>query len=92
MLAEGILGAAYGVLAEVVCGKLVSLAQELAVLRGETVSFCVCFGGELWWRKMRLSGRGVRVLWRWVGRTRERTLICDALMFECASIARRDIL
>lgn len=38
MLAEGILGAAYGVLAEVVCGKLVSLAQELAILCREAVS------------------------------------------------------
>ena len=38
MLAEGILGATHGVLAEVVCGELVSLAQELAVLCRETVS------------------------------------------------------
>lgn len=38
MLTEGVLGATHGVLAEVVCGELVSLAQELAVLYRETVS------------------------------------------------------
>lgn len=38
MLAEGILGATHGVLAEVVCGELVSLAQELAVLCRNAVS------------------------------------------------------
>jgi hypothetical protein len=38
VLAEGVLGATHGVLAEVVCGKLVSLAQELAVLCREPVS------------------------------------------------------
>lgn len=39
VLTEGILGATRGVLAEVVCGKLVSLAQELAVLCRDTISF-----------------------------------------------------
>jgi hypothetical protein len=38
VLAEGILSATNGVLSEVVCGELVSLAQELAVLCRETVS------------------------------------------------------
>ena len=38
MLAEGILGATHGVLAKVICGELVSLAQELAVLFREAVS------------------------------------------------------
>lgn len=39
VLAEGILGATRGVLAEVVCGELVSLSQELAVLCRDTISF-----------------------------------------------------
>jgi hypothetical protein len=41
VLAEGVLGATDGVLAEVVCGKLVSLAQELAVLCREPLAWCI---------------------------------------------------
>lgn len=38
MLAKGVLGATHGVLAEVVRGELVSLAQKLAILCRKAVS------------------------------------------------------